>query len=250
MKKYRLLVIDDEPSVGESLQSALEGEYEVDACESAEEGWDLLFQYREPFDLLIVDLTLSGMDGLEFIKRVREINPILPCLIITGHSTKEKAEEACNLGVSGYIAKPFDIDALKQRIKKALSSNKGPGVPCLNQQISKDVRSLHPITVAAITEIHKVFPNSLSLDELAERCDTSKFHLARVFKKDCGIAIHRYITMLRIERAKALLLSSRYPVATIVELIGYKDKTRFFKSFKRMTGTSPQVFRSLQPVYG
>ena len=74
----------------------------------------------EPFNLVIADLRMPGMDGLTLIREVKQINPHLPIIIITGFSTESSAIEAVNLGVSGYLTKPVGIPQVLAAAAKAL----------------------------------------------------------------------------------------------------------------------------------
>jgi len=80
---------------------------------------------REPdahYDLLISDLNMPGMDGLALIREARRINSTLPAIVITGYSSESTAIEALNLGVAGYLTKPFDTTQVLSAAEKALAS--------------------------------------------------------------------------------------------------------------------------------
>jgi len=99
------------------VSRALEETYEVD---TAADGPTALQQLEDAaFDLLITDLRMPGMDGLSVIREVRATSEI-PVIIITGNSTEACAIEAINLGVSGYLMKPFRLPRIRQAVAKAL----------------------------------------------------------------------------------------------------------------------------------
>ena len=81
---------------------------------------DLLRVTPKPYDLLIADLKMPGMDGLTLIRQVKQIRSGLPIIIITGFSTESSAIEAVNLGVSGYLTKPFRVPRVLAVAAKAL----------------------------------------------------------------------------------------------------------------------------------
>jgi excisionase family DNA binding protein len=123
-ERPRILIVDDEQGVRDLLARALStGEYDVDV---APEGRTAVEQLRTvEYDLLITDLKMPGMDGLSVIREARRMYPELPVIIITGYSTEASAIEAINLGVSGYITKPFRIPRILAAAQKALGEPVG-----------------------------------------------------------------------------------------------------------------------------
>lgn len=115
----RILVVDDEASIREMLSKTLTlAEYDVDV---APDGRAAIERLRlMPYDLLITDLKMPGMDGLAVIREARRYRPDLPVIIITGYSTEASAIEAINLGVSGYLTKPFRVPRVLAVAAKAL----------------------------------------------------------------------------------------------------------------------------------
>jgi len=117
----RILVVDDEASIRELLVKTLSlAEYTV---ETAADGNSALSRLRDtvtPCDLAIVDLKMPGMDGLMLIRQMKQMRPELPVIIITGFSTEISAIEAINLGVSGYLTKPFRVPQVLAAAAKAL----------------------------------------------------------------------------------------------------------------------------------
>ncbi|HEX6322187.1 MAG TPA: response regulator [Vicinamibacterales bacterium] len=123
-ERPRILIVDDEQGVRDLLSRALSGgEYDVDV---APDGRTAVEQLRTvEYDLLITDLKMPGMDGLSVIREARRIFPELPVIIITGYSTEASAIEAINLGVSGYITKPFRLPRILAAAQKALGEPVG-----------------------------------------------------------------------------------------------------------------------------
>ena len=115
----RVLVVDDEASIRDLLSKTLAlAEYDVDL---APDGRTALERLRLiPYDLLITDLKMPGVDGLAVIREARRLKADIPVIIITGFSTEASAIEAVNLGVSGYLTKPFRIPRVLAVAAKAL----------------------------------------------------------------------------------------------------------------------------------
>src|SRR6187401_1462795 len=115
----RVLVVDDEASIRDLLAKTLAlAEYDVDL---APDGRTALERLRIiPYDLLITDLKMPGVDGLTVIREARRLKADLPVIIITGYSNEASAIEAVNLGVSGYLTKPFRVPRVLAAAAKAL----------------------------------------------------------------------------------------------------------------------------------
>ncbi|HTI36670.1 MAG TPA: response regulator [Vicinamibacterales bacterium] len=115
----RVLVVDDEASIRDLLSKTLAlAEYDVDLAFDGRTALDRL--RSTPYDLLITDLKMPGVDGLTVIREARRLKADLPIIIITGFSTEASAIEAVNLGVSGYLTKPFRVPRVLAVAAKAL----------------------------------------------------------------------------------------------------------------------------------
>jgi excisionase family DNA binding protein len=115
----RVLVVDDEETIRELLSRTLAiAEYEVDMVPDGQTALDRLRIY--PYDLLITDLRMPGVDGLSVIREARRYKADIPIIIVTGYSTEASAIEAINLGVQGYLTKPFRVPRILAAAAKAL----------------------------------------------------------------------------------------------------------------------------------
>jgi DNA-binding NtrC family response regulator len=121
--RQRVLVVDDEASIRDLLAKTLAlAEYDVDTAGDGSAALDRLRERRGSYDLMIADLRMPGMDGLTLIREVKQINANLPIIIITGFSTESSAIEAVNLGVAGYLTKPFRVPQVLAAAAKALGA--------------------------------------------------------------------------------------------------------------------------------
>ncbi len=112
-----ILVLDDEPIVSKRLQPALEKKgYGVETfCESSK----ALERFQEkPFDIVITDLKMKGIDGMEFLTEVKKQSPKTEVIVITGFATMETAKESFQKGVFDFLAKPFKLREIQDVIKK------------------------------------------------------------------------------------------------------------------------------------
>jgi len=115
----RVLVVDDEAAIRDLLSKTLA--LAEDDVDMAPDGRTALERLRIiPYDLLITDLKMPGVDGLSVIREARRLKADLPVIIITGFSNEASAIEAVNLGVSGYLTKPFRVPRVLAAAAKAL----------------------------------------------------------------------------------------------------------------------------------
>jgi CheY-like chemotaxis protein len=116
----KVLIVDDEPGVRESLRFLLEPHYRVDAVPSGEAGLQVLL--RETVDVILLDLTMPGMTGLETLARIREVDECVEVVIITGYGSYQSAVDALRLRAFDYITKPLDSERVLSVVRRAEES--------------------------------------------------------------------------------------------------------------------------------
>ncbi len=116
----RILVIDDEPDMLMLLRMIIEDNtsYEVETTNNPAEGLKMLTE--EAYDLVISDLKMPGMDGLELFDELRKMRPDIPVIIITAYGSPEAADEALKKGVADFITKPFRKDTILFTMNRVL----------------------------------------------------------------------------------------------------------------------------------
>lgn len=116
--KPRILVIDDEYAMRDSIQMALRGEYEVDCAESGREGLEKFS--AGGYHVVLTDLKMPDVDGIRVLEEVKRMSPETPCLMITAYGSVETAVEAMKKGAHDFIQKPFRLDELVMKVRRAL----------------------------------------------------------------------------------------------------------------------------------
>jgi len=116
--RYRLLIVEDDKILREMLEHYLStGENTVDVAVNGREGYEK--HIRNSYDLIITDLNMPEMTGIDLVRNVREKDDFVEFIIITGYATIESAVEAIKTGAFDYIVKPFKLDELRVAIKNA-----------------------------------------------------------------------------------------------------------------------------------
>lgn len=120
---HRILIIDDEIIIRKLFKRLLAGdEYKVLTASNGKKGVEIA--KNEKLDLVVLDLKMPEMDGIETLKRIKEINKNIRVIIITAFGTIQSASDALNLGVDDFISKPFDIAKIRTTIKNVLKMKK------------------------------------------------------------------------------------------------------------------------------
>lgn len=118
--KTKLLVLDDEPIVLKRLGPALEkAGYEVEVFSRSSEAFSRIKEAT--FDIVITDLKMEGLDGMQFLSEVKERSPQTEVIVITGFATMDTAKESFQKGVFDFLAKPFKLGEILETVKKAQS---------------------------------------------------------------------------------------------------------------------------------
>jgi len=114
----KVLLVDDEPHFIKMLAERLEGRgFNVETAGGGSEAIDKV--KGEPYDAIILDLLMPDMDGLETLKQLKEVNPDLQIILLTGHGTIDQGVEAMKLGAMDFVEKPADFQELLEKIRKA-----------------------------------------------------------------------------------------------------------------------------------
>jgi DNA-binding NtrC family response regulator len=151
--KKRVLLVDDEPRVRASLKSVLEPIYDILEAADAQEGLD--FFKREPPQLVLLDVMLPGTDGLAVLQSMRNEDPHIPVIMLTGTKSVKTAVDAMKLGAADYLSKPFDIEELRIVVDRTLNS----------QDLEREVRQLRAQVVQRYA-FHNLIGKSPSMQEI------------------------------------------------------------------------------------
>lgn len=120
--KPTILIVDDEPAARQSLEVILEEEYRILGAESGLEALEI-FQ-KESVDLILLDVNMPGMDGLEVLRRIKELDETVDIIMVSALNLARKAVEAIRLGAFDYITKPYEPDDILSTVRRAIDQQK------------------------------------------------------------------------------------------------------------------------------
>ena len=248
---YSILIIDDEPIVKIALRSILPWEeHGFSICGTASNGLEALplIEQHHP-DVIITDLKMPKMDGLEMVSRLREAGNSVFVIILTAYDSFAYAQSALRLGAVDFLLKPFhdgDLEkavlTLQGRLKaQSERTNTASGVP----GVKKGGKSRY--VLEAMDYIGQNYADSnLSVGQIAAQLDLSEGHLSHLFKKETDYTIGNYLTRYRIHKAMELLRQGRLKVYEVAEAVGYRDIAYFSATFQKVAGMSPSEYQDSQ----
>lgn len=260
---YKILLIDDEGIIAEGLQKLVPWE-EIDCkvvgiAEDGQEGLEITRKLKP--DIVISDIQMPKLSGLEMIKRIKEKQKNIKFIILTGFREFEYAREAINLGVTRFLLKPTNLEEIKSSILEAINilddeRTKVKDIENLRRQINKkniiekveekenNHDSVKFLSGQAIEYIKNNYNEKLDLTTVAEHLFISSWYLCKILKKEIGSSFVEILNEVRIQKAKELLISSKYKIYQISEKVGYIDTPYFSKTFKKHIGMTPNQYRN------
>jgi len=240
-QRKNILVIDDEQGILESLEEVFNQTFNVFTAKDGREAIDLLG--RLSFNLVTLDLALPEIEGIDVLKRIRELSEPPHVIVITGHSTHERAKECANSAVQGYIEKPFDPFELLERVTGILRENKNAKNVVTDSE-PLFVKESSRLVEKAIRFINIHYTRPIRPKNVAEQVSIPRKRLGRKFKEETGHSMDDYLNWKRMQKAKELLLQNREAnLSEVSYKSGFKSEAHFLRVFKRYTGTTPTDFR-------
>jgi two-component system response regulator YesN len=247
---YSVLLVEDEQWVRKGLRRKIEAlalGFEVAA--EAMNGIEAL-QVMEDFgpDLLITDILMPAMDGIELLKSVFFSYPGTAAIIVSGHGDFEYARKAIKYEVRDFLLKPVSDEALAEALSSvrvkldAQAKDALPDVPS-----GGFLSSQEEIAQTLEVYIRENFRRDIRLSEMAENLGITTDYLSKAFKKRSGESPLKYIIKLRMHEARLLLASKpELDIRTVGEIVGYEDQFYFSRMFKTHVGMYPSEFRKAQ----
>jgi len=233
MFKKSLLLVDDDTVIRDVIKSALNNDYRVFEASTYLDAMKFPFQ---SVDLAIVDYILPDRDGFEVLQSLRNKNPALPVIIITGYGDEDIIIRALRKNVTDYIKKPVNLQYLREKVSDILSDDKGKERDALPSHKGRQLDSI-------ARHIQKNYMGELTLDKLARLACMSRFSFCRAFKERFNQSFISYVNSIRLKNAGELLKDSRTSITEIAFLVGYRNSGHFNRVFKTVYKMSPREYR-------
>ena len=231
--RSKVLIVDDDEILRSELRDYLDGE-EVIEAESGEGALNLLRRVND-VGVVILDVMMGGISGLDVLTAIKKNNPKLMVIIVTGNSSKNTAIEALKSHADDYIEKPVDVKRLKDIVSRYLDGeNQGEvnsyGIKSKIQRVKFFVE--------------KNCYKKIRLNDVAQAVALSPKYLSRVFKQQVGIDFSDYRLNIQMDKAKIFLVKFDYNVNQVAEKLGYENSESFSRQFKKIVHFTPTAYRN------
>ena len=242
MEKLRVLLCDDEATILEGLTKLFDWEAHglvpIPLCGDGIMAQNTARELRP--DIMLVDINMPLMSGLEVIRALTPHLPDTVFLILSGYDEFHYAQEAVKLRVFDYLLKPVRFDELGRVLDQARLSILHNQMAVTAHPVAADEE---PLLNRLVNYLNAHLAENISLNRLAETFNLNAAYISQFFKNKTGMNYYKYITMLRINLAKELLHAGEISVNDVATATGFEDYRVFSKAFKRQEGVAPSVWR-------
>ena len=249
---YRVVLIDDEKIIVDGLTRVIKwADYNCEVVGAAYDaaGGAALIRRLKPH-IVFTDIKMPDQDGLTMLAGLKSEFPEMQSAVLTGYRDFNYAQEAIKLGVTRFLLKPSKMDelhealsAMKERLDKLPpDAAAGEDEPCLDRHAGSFIVN------QATAYIEEHYAQKLTLQEVADKCYVSQWHLSKLINKYTGNTFYELLNNVRIEKAKALLNDPKLKIGDIVDMVGYSDAAHFSRVFKRIVGVSANEYRNSSAV--
>ena len=241
MKKLRVLLVDDEIMIREGFKRLFDWEaHDCEVVGEAADGMEALTQIDALCpDIVIMDINIPIMSGLKVIQLSRIKHPQTAYVIVSGYDDFSYCQQALRLQITDYILKPVNYEEFGVCIDNLKISLFEQRVAVADEPQKQEERTITGIT----RYLQEHLAEEVSLSVLADEFHLNPQYISQLFKNEIGVGFLAYLTNIRMEKAKKLLLSTSCPVAEVAEQSGYGDYRVFTKVFKKSEGVTPSQYR-------
>lgn len=242
---YKLMIAEDEPLERLALRKIIQKNFfNIDVLEDAKNGTEAVENAKifQP-DIILMDIRMPELTGLEAQERITRILPNIKTIVLTAYGEFDYAQKAIKHGVFDYLLKPVRPDDLKRSIESAIESLGKKTAAQPSPRSNPDTTQKDALINKVLTCIEQHYCAELTLNTVAEIVHLNPQYLSRYFKNKMGITFTKYVSKLRIEKAKKLFINTNYPIYRIATELGFSDQAYFNKVFKKYEKQSPQKYR-------
>ena len=264
-----ILLIEDNIDLCRMLSLQMKGKYNLYIAHDGEDGLKKVYQYHP--DVIVSDLMMPGIDGIEVLRRVRHDFSIshIPVIILTAKQGDDVHKHALTTGANAYITKPFSSEILLARIEQLLEEqrifqrkmavktgvssqepNEGNNAGTERSHDSEDAYEQHLIKqdLDFVQRIHQIVEENLQdedfrIDNLASEMGLSRSAFFKKLKSLTGFAPVDYVKEIRLVKAQHLIETTTLNITEVAYAVGFRDAGYFTKCFRQKYGTTPKEYR-------
>nr|WP_325199081.1 response regulator [uncultured Oscillibacter sp.] len=242
---YKVVLVDDEAPIVEGLRKVVDWAGHncqvAAAAGDAASGARVIREHRP--DILFTDIKMPGEDGLTMLAGLKGEFPRMQIAVLTGYRDFEYAQRAIRLGVARFLLKPSKMDELEE----ALDYMTGVLDRLPQEETGREQGDAANsfLVRQAKGYIARHCAEKLTLQEVADHCFVSQWHLSKLLNKHLGKPFYDLLNAERVRRAKELLEDPALRISEVAEQVGYADTAHFSRVFKKSEGVSAGEWRNL-----
>jgi YesN/AraC family two-component response regulator len=252
----QILIVDDDTALLNRYVESLSDSYRVVSAQTGRTAIERV-KRRSDIDLAVIEYRLSDLSGIDVMREIKDVEPSVLVIIATAYGDEDVAVESFRNGARDYLKKPFSMSELSTKIDFYLALRHADQRRRTNIIPRSDMPPApgpppSDVTLSQYQKIQKVvryindnYRTDIRLDVAAFEADMSPSHCSRIFRKVMGLSYQDYLNDRRITKAKNLLRTSDKNVTEIAISLGFSDPTGFGRIFKKVTGQTPSLYRSL-----
>lgn len=245
---YKVVLIDDEALIVEGLCQVVD--WTGHNCQVAATACDAVsgaraIRQHQP-DILFTDIKMPGEDGLAMLAGLRGEFPRMQIAVLTGYRDFEYAQRAIRLGVSRFLLKPSKMDEIEEALTH-MTARLDSLPPEAEQEPdgAEDLPANSFLVRQAQGYIQEHHTQRLSLQDVADHCYVSQWHLSKLLNRHLGQTFYDLLNSVRVQQAKKLMEDPALRISEIAGRVGYADTAHFSRVFKRLEGISAAEWRNL-----
>ena len=242
---YKVVLVDDETLIVEGLRQVVDWgahncQVVATACDAVS-GTETIRLHRP--DILFTDIKMPGEDGLTMLAGLRGEFPRMQIAVLTGYRDFEYAQRAIRLGVARFLLKPSKMDELTEALEYMTGVLDRLPPEAEPQPEGEDPNSF--LVRQAQAYITEHCAQRLSLQDVADHCYVSQWHLSKLLNKHLNQSFYDLLNAVRVRQAKQLMDDPALRISEVAERVGYSDTAHFSRVFKKLEGVSAGEWRNL-----
>jgi two-component system, response regulator YesN len=242
----KAIIIDDEKHVREGLLLLADwdqhGITTILEAEDGNEAIKLITAHRP--EIIFTDMRMPKRDGISLLKWIYTSDLTSKTIVVSGYDDFDYMRNAIYYKSFDYVLKPIDPDILNETLGRAVKEWNQEAVQTFPLQHIEEEDCLTKNSMQRIVEYLKEnFQNDINLQDIADTFYLNKEYISRKFKQEFNETIIDFLTKIRIEQAKLLLVRPNKKIYEIAYQVGYQNEKYFSKVFKRQVGMTPNEYR-------
>jgi YesN/AraC family two-component response regulator len=250
-KEHHVLIIEDNVELRSYIKKILDSQYHIHTCSNGAEGFEYLKVCTNEPDVVISDVVMPEMSGIEFCNAIKSNieSSHIPIILLTAKDKEEDIVKGIENGAEVYLSKPFSVSVLKAHLASLISNRKKlqdyfSSKPFFDvSKISTndmDSKLIHQLVQIIEDNIENI---DLSVVKLAEQLNMSQYTLYKKVKAVSGQSPNDYIKTIKLRHAIELLRNKDLTLNDVSMKAGFASLSYFSSAFKKQFGTAPSVFR-------